>query len=261
MTKANSPAPILFPHGDIGEVRGRALLEHISSFTLCLPWHTDPPKWATQLGINILYPPEELRPPPFFNAVLAQFKQRLEQDRGADYLAYAASLTTDEEPSATDLAAMIRQGKSIKPAKDEALRLNLIIRLFHDTEKEKQHAEDLLADIRFSPSPLREALEEDTGGILQDLAPSISQIPPTGSRARQIIEAWCGLFSGCLTPEDSLLTLEPWVVEAVFFIFGEEITLGKGKQETLLFTVPLPARKHDDLVLDRISGRKLILLR
>lgn len=261
MTEAKAPAPILFPHGDIGEVRGRAILEHFSSFALCLPWHTETPQWAIQLGMTVLRPPEELRPPPYFNAALAQFKQRLEQDRGADYLAYAASLTTDEEPGVTDLAAMIREGKDLRPAGDDALKLNLIIRLFHDTGKERQHAEELLADIMTAPSPLREAIEEDTGGLLQDLTPSLSQTSPAGPRARQIIEAWCGLFSLYLAPERSLLTLEPWVVEEVFFMFGREVTLDQGNQEILHFTIPTIDGKRFDTALGRISGRELFLFR
>ncbi|MBW1701662.1 MAG: hypothetical protein JRJ50_05980 [Deltaproteobacteria bacterium] len=138
----------------------------------------DAPAQSAEKGdfpsIQVLYPPESLKPKKDFKRLLSEYQLwvKQNQDKG-----YAASLsfsreTAQSEETPWEIRQMIQRiGKNLS-----AFKWHLLIHLAREFEESQAEADELLYRVKHQKPPLEEALEERP--VLKNLFEDLRNISP-----------------------------------------------------------------------------------
>jgi hypothetical protein len=214
---------ILFPHTHISGTDLRKLFPFFGLITICRPWFVDAPDQLAEKGdfppLNVLYPPESLKPKRDFKTLLSEYQlwMKQHQDKG-----YAASLSfsrqTDEsEETPWEIRQMIQQAsKNLSdPDEHKAFKWHLILHLAREFEESQSEADKLLDKMRHQKPPLDEALEEHsvTKNLLNDLPRFERYFSAPKHHLARLFESWLGLFGQYLTKYKLLVTFDRNVMD------------------------------------------------
>ena len=206
---------IVFPHADLPEPTVKKILSFFGPLTVFQPWFMERPIFASGAneanGVQVLRPPENLKPEKGFLTRLSEYRQWIEQnsDRG-----YTEFLQVNQDKDLTEnttweIRQMIRRGRQTSaPQEDPALKWHLILHLAQDVEDQKLEADKALKALKERDVPLKGIVEDsaDMESLLGDLSPFESEPKGDEYRLRQILEAWIALFGGYLKENDLLVT-------------------------------------------------------
>ncbi len=213
-------APLLFPHTWIREADLTRILAVCGSMTLCLPWFAEPPGFVDRhrqgSRVKILRPPESLKPAEEIFGVLKEYRRWMTEQKNAGQARslQAAVAPRDSLEATWDIRLRLKSaGEPGTPEQEKAFQWHLVLYLARESESEQRQSQEMLAELKTSPSPVREALEDPASatGFLDDLPPS----PPVldENRLEQVLSAWNGLFSMALSEATLLLTVDRAVME------------------------------------------------
>lgn len=218
-------AAVLFPHSHLPAHILRKILSLFWPLTLFQPWFMERPNPLPAVdktnAVQILYPPEEMRPGGDFAARLKAYRQWMENhlDRGLTGSLNAIQEGELTENSTWEIRRMIRKDRVQRevPGEDPILKWHLILHLAQESEDHRLEAEALLAAMKGGDVPLKGAVDdsEHLQGLFQDL-PSFEMDPgPNENRIVQVLEAWFGLFGGYLRGEEFLVTWDRHIMDYV----------------------------------------------
>ena len=213
---------ILFPHAYLPESMMKQMLSFFGPITIFRPWFMERPVLGSEKDeanmIQVLRPPEELKPGETFRARLSEYRQWIErnQDRGYREFLQASQDENLTENSTWEIRQMIRRGgrETSKSQEDPALKWHLILHLAQDVEDQRMEADQALKILKEKDVPLKGIVEEsgEMESLLEDLPPFESEPIGDEYRFRQILEAWFALFGEALDENSILLTASRHVV-------------------------------------------------
>jgi hypothetical protein len=271
---------VLFPHADLPESVLKKILSFFGALTIFRPWFMERPAFASGGNeantIQVLRPPDDLKPEEGFGTRLSEYRQWIEQntDRGYTEFLQASQENDLTENTTWEIRQMIRRGggQASAPQLDAALKWHLVLHLAQDVEDQKLEADKALKALKEKDVPLKGIVEEsdDMESLLGGLSPFESEPKGDEHRLRQILEAWLGLFGGSLGENDLLVTYSRQVMSYVTDLWEESQNEGKrGGLASVHFKFPdlsqctlqeLDAIKKTHLNDDKIRELKGLIL-
>ncbi len=212
--KMTDLAAIICPHSSVPEKKLKAILSFFGSVKIGWPWFTDHPVPLPDSGaVQLLYPPENLKPSGDFRRLLAEYRGwvRTNHDKGFDaFLAFKERELHSEEAT-WEIRGELRhkERQSQEARRQHTLKWHLFLHLAQEIEEGGREAEELLRTLKKQDSPLKGAIEEEEEppGPLADL-PGFDASPIlTEAGMNQVLEAWFSLFEEHLRGEGVLLAL------------------------------------------------------
>jgi hypothetical protein len=223
----------------------------------------EPVPFSQEGVVEILRPPEDLKPSGDFKALLAEYRGWIRRihDKGFDsFLAFKEQASHGEEAT-WEIRCELRQREDRRDEerRRNALKWNLLLHLAHEIREQGSEAEELLKTLKRRDSPLKGVIEEEeVAGPLSDLP---EKKPLTLSEAGQIqvLEAWFSLFESHLSEGVVLLTLSPEVFQYLCDTW-EEWGEGPAAEDVLgdavvLRRFPLLNRAPANVIVKHLSGK------
>ncbi len=213
----DSLTAVLFPHPHASEREIRRILSFFDHLVICRPWYMEddfsvPP----EVGLEIVRPPERLRPVQGFPSLISEYKNWMRQhsDKGHAYALSALRKDPVGEDSTWDIRRDIRGAGWGDRTRDSATRYHLLLHLACEGEESLREAGEVLSALKEQGSPLRDAvMEEEPKGPLDDLSGFDPDRLVEGEFMEMIFESWEGLFGGSLQRDAVFVTLSPSVFE------------------------------------------------
>jgi hypothetical protein len=258
---------ILFPHSYLPEAARERILSAFATLTVCEPWYMgDSGDAESHDGrIDIVHPPEDLKPPKDFRKLLAEYRLWMSQNAG-----YAFLPTREEEDATWEIRQSLRQADRAvhKPVQEQVLQWHFILHLERELEENQTAADEMLLRIKAERSPLAEALGETTlsHGLFDDLPVSDSYPSIEERHLTQVLSAWFGLFGRSVPGDGILVTLAPEVLSYAAELFGTgplEPSMAESASSFRRIHVPassIDSRMEKDPVRAGLSGKTLILM-
>lgn len=263
--------PWVFPHASVPEKILNTILSFFKSVKIGRPWFMDQPLPLSQRErMRIVYPPQELKPPGDFKALLAEYHAwiRTNHDKGTDaFLSYKDQASHGQEAT-WEIRRDLRQQteRSEAERRKNAVKWNLLLHLAHQIHEQAGEAENLLRSLKHVDSPLKGLIEdEDPPRPLFDLPESEGPALLSKAGMSQILEAWFSLFNTHLSAHEILLTFSRGVFHYLCDAWEEwggglteEIPLGKGM---VLKRLPLLEPAGANAVRTYLSGKTIGMIR
>ncbi len=178
----------------------------------------DAPAQLAEIGhfppINVLYPPESLKPKWDFKRLLSEYQLWIKQNQDKGYAASLSFYRQNDRSEETPwkIRQMIQQAdKNLSdPDEHNAFKWHIILHLAREFEESQSEAGKLLDRVRHLKPPLDEALEERSlsKNLLEDLPPFEKYSSAPEHHLTQLFEAWLGLFGQYLTNYELLVTFD-----------------------------------------------------
>ncbi len=240
----------------------------IGEIHLCLPYYMEP--WEEiVLGIGegwlkVHRPLADMSPGEVFHYLLKEYKtwMRLNYDKSfAAFLRHARHLLEEDE-KIYQIRGMVRGALAGQnDYRDLSLKWHLILHLAHETLKEAFEADSLLQSakgVRLLDEVLEPGEEEIDYSPLGDITPLRSSELLSEEQVYDVLEAWNGLFSTVLVKNSSLVTYDPFVIEAL--VGDMEVVVKDIDVNITSFRLP-DNISLGALASTRLGGREIILVR
>ena len=222
---------ILFPHAYLPEPMVKKILSFFGPITIFQPWFMERPVLDLEAdeanAIQILCPPDNLKPGEKFRTRLSEYRQWIEgnRDRGYTEFLQASQAMGLTENTTWEIRQMIRRGgrQTSAPRENPALKWHLILHLAQDVEDQRMEADQALKTLKEQEVPLKGIVEEsgEMDNLLGDLPPFESEPMGDEYRFRQILEAWFSLFGEYLNENSILVTSSRHVMAYVTDLWKE----------------------------------------
>ena len=210
----------IFPHACVSEVNLKEVLSLFERVILFQPWFMEKrPSLAEDLPeiVQVLNPPERLKPGEDFKSLLAEYRQWIRLNKGKGFPAFLAyGEDRFQDPRVYEIRGMIRDmGKSDgDEEKAKALQWHLTLHLAEELEEAQEGAQALFKAAGGLDSPLKGAIEEeDLPGLLSDVPGMERESFFTEERLAQILDAWVSLHGENVPGRGPLVTLSPQVLQ------------------------------------------------
>jgi len=207
---------MICPHSSVPEKKLKAILSFFGPVKIGQPWFMDKPVPLSEAGaVQVLHPPEDLKPSADFRKLLAECREwiRTNYGKGFDAIqAFTGEKLRGEEAS-WEIRGELRHKESRLHdiRRQYTLKWHLHLHLFQEMEGGAREAEALLRTLKGKNSPLKGAIEEEgePPGPLADLPDSEGRLILAEAGVNQVLEAWFSVFEDQLQGEEVLLTLSP----------------------------------------------------
>ena len=257
---------ILFPHSYLPKTAEERMLSSFETLTICKPWYMEDAATAEDRNarIDIIHPPEELKPPNDFMKLLAEYRLWMSQNRG-----YTPLVPGMGEDAAWEIRHTLRHGgkDADELAQEHAIKWHLILHLERELEENQTAADEMLLRVKAERSPLAEAIGEETSpnGLFDDLPLSDSHPSIEERHLRQVLSAWFGLFGRSVPKDSILLTMTPSVLSFGAELFGNGSFKPSSGERASLQRIDLPASPPDpsmdkDPIRAGLSEKTLVLV-
>lgn len=240
---------ILFPHAHLPGSTVKQILSFLGPITIFRPWFLERPDFGSEADeanrIQVLYPPDNLKPGEKFRIRLSEYRQWIErnQDRGYTEFLQANQGMGLTENTTWEIRQMIRRGEpqTSAPQENPGLKWHLILHLAQDVEDQRMEADQALKTLKEQEVPLKGIVEEsgEMDNLLEDLPPFESEPMGDEYRFKQILEAWFALFGEFLNENSILVTSSRHVMAYVTGLWKEYQIGDQGEDMgTLRFKFP-----------------------
>ncbi len=252
---------VLFPHSNIEEGILKRLIEIFGSLTLCQPWFTEPPVLSSPLehgSLNFCFPPETLRPPEDFKALLSEYQGWMMENHGDARPAAFSGGETGDETWVIRKAIRDAQKQAVDFARKNTLKWHLMLHLAGSLEEDRKSAEAMLQRVTKTKSPLAEAMAEGEAvpNIFEDFPLSAAYPYVTDRHLDLIFEAWFGLFGAQVGKKATLLTLDRQVMNHTVDLFDGKDVQPSGDPNLLpAAEANIPGLRIIRTVLPRLSNQ------
>ena len=250
-------AVLLFPHSYIPETVNDNVFNFFGPITIFQPWFMGIPDFLKDKSVDILNPPNELKPKEGFKNILTEYRQWVEQNRDRSYLEIIRSNQDTEltENHTWEIRSMVsRMVQSVSDREEEkTFRWHILLHLAREIDEQHMEADKMLRSLK-DKEPIFEGSIERTDNVndlLRDLPQFETKSFFNESNLKQIFEAWFGLFGGYLKDSDLLITYNRLVID---YISERWDDLSNDGDPTIRSTIKLkipylshyaPARQHE----------------
>jgi len=254
--------PHLFPHAYIPEPVAGKLVLFFGPARIYLPWLLNPPRYIQNAGIEVIYPPEDLKPSGDFKAILSNYHSWAGENRDRsirETAKFSGKVTQDDNP-AWEIRRLLKgtamPARALK-GEDQALKRHLLLHLAFDMERQQFEIMDMIDRLKKQKPVLAGALHEagEAEGVFADADDITAAVALENLNLPALLDAWFGLFSGYLKEKDLLVTYSRPVMDYILSQWdensGEE---NAGNIRQISFSLPdLPSNaditKIRDLIL------------
>lgn len=209
----------LFPHFNPSESTLRKIISFLGPIKICLPWFMTPPQFIDDTSIEILYPPDNLKPKDAFRSMLSEYRSWVKQNQDRSYIEIIKSNRAGKpgEDATWDIRRMLIRGVgSMSDTEDDSItKWHLLLHLAGDIEEQQAGADKILKTLKDKRSPLEGSIEKalDINSLFGDLPGLDAESSITDSTLVQIIKAWLGLFGGYLKKNELFITLNSQIMD------------------------------------------------
>jgi hypothetical protein len=204
----------LFPHSYLPGATLKKIVSLFGPARLYQPWHMDSTNGAGNAGLEIINPPETMKPGTGIKAILSNYRQWVDQnrDRGIREFLKFSEKTNVNDNSTWEIKKLLKT--STLPASQEKpeetiLKWHILLHLAHEVERQEFEVRDMMKALKGKGAVLAGALQDadETKNLLDDM-PGLSPTDIQDSiNIGLVLTAWFGLFSGYLEKNDVLITL------------------------------------------------------
>jgi hypothetical protein len=240
---------VLFPHVSLREKSLKRILGFFGPITICQPWEMAVP--ASMTGedapedIQLLYPPERLRPEEGFKGLLHEYQSWINQnrDRNLTHFLRASHTGDSSEDHVWEIRKSLRrsgQGESLE-GEDSTLKWHLILHLAREWEDSKQEADYMLRRLRSADVLLKGLTEEDEvlDSALKDLPGFEEDTYLEEKSMTQVMEAWFALFEETLRGDEFYITLSRSIWDVVVG-YRNELNINNEQDQGLYVDFKIP---------------------
>jgi hypothetical protein len=233
----------LFPHSNPPEDIIKRVTSFFGPMKMCLPWFMEPPTFINEAPVEILYPPDNLRPKDTFKAILSEYRFWVKQNQDRTYWEIIKSDRSGkpEDEATWNIRHMITRGvESISDSEEDLItRRHLVLHLEGEMEEQQASADSILRTLKNKRSPLEGSLEKklDINGLFEDLPGLDSDSSLTDLNLAHLIEAWLGLFHRYIEEKGLLITLNSRIMDFLSERWSELTDYGSA-EGTLLIDIP-----------------------
>jgi hypothetical protein len=254
--------PHLFPHAYLPEPVVRKLVFFLGPARIYQPWFLNPPEFFKDVELEVVYPPEDLKPSGDFKAILSNYHSWAEQnlDRSIKETAKFSGKVIQNDNATWEIRRLLKG--TAMPAQDlkgEDLNLkrHLLLHLASDMERQQFELMDMMGKLKEKTPVLAGALNEpdEAMGIFADADDIRTPILPDSPNLQSLLDAWFGLFSGYLKENDLLVTCSRSVMDYILSRWDERIEGGK-TADSPYFSFRLP-----DLSSERYEAGEIMKIR
>jgi hypothetical protein len=258
--------PHLFPHSYIPEPEIKKLISFFGPFRIYQPWFMNPPGFFNDSELEVVNPPEHLKPGEDFKAILSGYRSWAEQNHDKsrrEIIKFSDNACRDD--SATWEIRRLLKGitQPVPGTRGDDLHLKRHVLLHLASEMERQHFElmSMMRALKEKRPVLAGALHDpdEAEGIFADMDDITTAVMPDSLNIGSMLDAWFGLFSGYINDNDLLITCDSRVLDYLSTQWDERTSGEKvANSQAVLFNMPVlysEALKKGDIT--RI--RKLIL--
>ena len=158
----------LFPHSRLSEFIIIKIIPLLNPMRIYIPWFMDPPLFARDKSIEVLYPPENMKPQKELNTVLSEYHRWAEQNHDRNYLEILKAVGDIEplENTTWKIRQMITGSLQSYSGKSEekTTRWHMLLHLAGELEEQRFEADNILAALK-RKKPLLEGSIEKTIGV------------------------------------------------------------------------------------------------
>jgi hypothetical protein len=226
--------PHLFPHAYLPEPAVRKLVFFFGPARIYQPWFLNPPGFFKNVELEVLYPPEDLKPSGDFKAILSNYHSWAEQslDRSIKETAKFSGKVIQNDNPTWEIRRLLKG--TAMPARDlkgEDLKLkwHLLLHLASDMERQQFELMDMMEKLKGKKPVLAGALNEpdEAKDMFADVDDIRTPVLPDNPNLLSLLDAWFGLFSGYLKEKDLLITYSRPVMDFILSRWDERIEGGK----------------------------------
>jgi hypothetical protein len=209
----------LFPHFNPPESILKKLVSFLGPIKICLPWFMEPSRFFDESPVEILYPPENLKPEYAFITMLSEYRSWIKQNQDRSYIEIIKSNLAGKprEDEIWDIRQMLVRGvASVTDSEDHInTKWHLLLHLAGEIEEQQVSADNLLKTLKEKRSPLEGSIEKalDINSLFGELHALNAESSFTDSNLVEIIKAWLGLFGGYLNKNELLITLNSRIMD------------------------------------------------
>ena len=225
------------------------LVSFFGPVRIYLPWFMDAPRFFKDVMLEIINPPEDLKPGGDFKAVLSGCHGWAEQghDRSLMEMLKLSSFSSQNDGATWDIRRLlkdtVRSGPGMK-GEDLPLKDHLLLHLASQIERRQFEIIDMMNGMRERGVLLAAALDDtdNAKGIFTDTDDMTIAGITDNVNIRSLLDAWFGLFSGYIKENDLLITCSRGVMGYIESQWED----GKGSEKgtkairSISFNLPRP---------------------
>jgi hypothetical protein len=197
----------------------REIIRHISPVRIYIPWGVQRHEYIDDTEIQVLYPPEELRPAEDINIMLDEcYRWAKEQgEKNRNEICKTANSVPVSDESIHSIKTIISGRASAARVSDKemTIRWHMLLHLADRFEGQRKEANRMLETLRKRRSPLfnHADLTDKTLYPFETLKGMDAEAFVKDSNLRQLLKAWHGLFGGYTGDGDMLLSIDRTVFD------------------------------------------------
>jgi len=227
--------PHLFPHSYLPEAVLRRLIFLFGPARIYQPWFLGPPGFFNRYELEVIYPPDELKPSGDFKVILSSYHSWAEQnlDRSFKESVKFRAMADMDKDAIWEIRRFLRgAGAPVQAEKAEgrALKQHLLLHLADDIERQQYELMDMMEKMMGKPPVLKGVLNEpdEAKGIFAYTDDINTSVPEYSPNLPSLVDAWFGLFGGYLKDKELLITCNRPVMEYILSQWDEN----SGKEDT-----------------------------
>ena len=209
---------ILFPHSYIPESLIVKVINLFGPIRIFQPWYIEPPDYLKDGPVELIYPPETLKPKGSFESLVKDYSQWAMQNQDRSYMEIIKSGSDNGPAENTTWEIRKLLTSAVKSASGgvdkDSLRWHVILHLARDIEEQSMSFDSALKDLKQKDALLQGSVEniDTTRDLLEDLPPLGHVSLSDGGKLEQLFGAWLGLFGEYLNDHELLITFNRHVM-------------------------------------------------
>lgn len=257
---------ILFPHSQIPEYELRNIIALFGSLKIFRPWYlkqaSTVEEFADKQYINLINPPETLKPREEFEILLSEYHTWIERNQDKSYMEILKrdqGHSTNEDATWEIRHLMKQMGQKAKaPEEDRIFNWHLILHLANEIETKSMEANRLFRILK-DRKPLLEGSAEGVDPSVSPLADLPSFTPETlfhESNVLKIMDAWFGLFSESLGDNEIFITIDHRILDFIIEKWGS-ITSKDGSIMDFIIKFKIPELSDNNKEPDKMKPNNI----
>jgi len=226
--------PHLFPHSYLPVSAIKKVISLFGPVRIYQPWFINPPEFIKNIELEIVNPPDYLKPKEDLKAILSGYRLWAEQnhDRSHREILKFSDRTYQDDNATWEIRRLLRgaaQPSAAAKEKELTLKWHLLLHLAYEIERQNFEVRDMLNALK-EKGPLVAGALHDPGEMknsFTDMADLAASDAPDALNIGLALDAWFGLFAGYLNENDLLITCSNSVMDYISMQWDDTALEGK----------------------------------
>jgi hypothetical protein len=236
--------PHLFPHTYLPVAIFKKIVSIFGPVKLYQPWQMSSSNRSDNTDLEMINPPENLKPRSGIKAMLSNYRQWTDQHRDKEireFLRFSEKTNTNDGSTWEIRQLLKTSADSAVPEKTEEiiLKWHILLHLAHEVEKQDFEVKDMMKTLKGKGAILAGALQDagETKNLMDDMSGTSASDIQDSINVGLVLASWFGLFGGYLKKNDVLITANCRVLDYITAQWNDEPS-GTAKPETVSFSLP-----------------------